>query len=650
MKLTILIPALLLLSIAWVYGEASSSPINWVSTRYAEANLAHLGGDVWFNSITANETFFINETVSQINTSNITADYLTVNQDTLLKDEVIIGDYAGGNYVKIHKGNLEGLDLMFLEYSSVDGLLKGVAVNNRSLILHSSSIDDNPEIILANLTNILDEQGAISFNIPTNEFIINTNGQVPLVLDSDDGNISLQTNTYFKDDVYINNNVLHADVSSKQIYSNATLNLSKNIYPVQIGYNKHGATLKSGYSLNYNDNFSQIQVITPFNLVGGGYDPSLLIGYENIFGSVFNQFPILTGKTEGFAGGILNEVLLFKSGLYVLGRPQRSGLIALDAAISVFHTNFSLPIGAGYKSTRGGIIYDSPNDRMKFYTDTDEAIKPDISIEPKGNIKIPIDNKLLYFGESDDTFMYWDEANFNINTTNGTLKILNQSGWGVIEYGDAIEHTHNQTTSNPLETFINANDYEECEVYTTHINKSDCIDVYDYSKYCLNEEMKQELEMADLCFNSLEQVPQEYLSYFVEVEQYKEACSTYEVKGHSVGCTNANIRGALEDLNRNIDLYDNVTDFNTDIMAEEIYTQSKTIDSNEDYLDKFTLSQLDTKESHKNYKRNIGKTGLDGLNMEDRIVDLEGVILALKEEIARLDKEIENLKTQLAGA
>jgi len=99
-----------------------------------------------------------------------------------------------------------------------------------------------------------------------------------------------------------------------------------------------------------------------------------------------------------------------------------------------------------------------------------------------------------------------------------------------------------------------------------------------------------------------------------------------------------NIRGSLADLNNNVDLSENLTDFDTGIMAEEIYTQSRTISPNEDYLEKFTRENLEDKETHKNYVSNIKGTGKDGLDMEARIVELEGAILELKAEIEKLKK------------
>jgi len=254
------------------------------------------------------------------------------------------------------------------------------------------------------------------------------------------------------------------------------------------------------------------------------------------------------------------------------------------------------------------------------------------------DITIRQDNKDLIFGAGEDSFTYWDGTNQLWNTTTGTLQIKNETGWGVIEYGDAVEHTFNETTDNPLETFINANDYEECEVMTTQTNTSDCWEVYDYTEYCFEEA---------ICYDTWEEVPEKQRDYVEPINRTKQECSTYQLKGHSVGCTNANIRGSLEDLNRNVDLYENLTDFDTGIMVEEIYTQSKTIDVNEDYWDKFTEASLSNKATHKNVEVlkdiNIPVEKRTVLNMENRTVDLEGFALKSKEKIGQLFDKVQQL-------
>lgn len=65
----------------------------------------------------------------------------------------------------------------------------------------------------------------------------------------------------------------------------------------------------------------------------------------------------------------------------------------------------------------------------------------------------------------------------------------------------------------------------------------------------------------------------------------------------------------------------------TGIMAENIYTQSKVINESENYLDKIKdKDKLKTKETHYSYVDNIMGSGYNGLDMEERVVVLEGAV------------------------
>jgi len=87
-------------------------------------------------------------------------------------------------------------------------------------------------------------------------------------------------------------------------------------------------------------------------------------------------------------------------------------------------------------------------------------------------------------------------------------------------------------------------------------------------------------------------------------------------------------------INQNIDLYDGLTDFNEGIMAENIFTQSKTIKDGINYIDKIKdKNKLKVKENHYSYVENIMGSGYDGLDLEDRIVVLEGAVNALTTEL-----------------
>ena len=86
------------------------------------------------------------------------------------------------------------------------------------------------------------------------------------------------------------------------------------------------------------------------------------------------------------------------------------------------------------------------------------------------------------------------------------------------------------------------------------------------------------------------------------------------------------IQKAYEYSERNIKHYENLTEFDTGIMAENIYTQSKVINLLTNYALKFlNPTLLDSKDTHKNKEViELPEGNIDVLNVEDRIVDLEG--------------------------
>jgi hypothetical protein len=65
---------------------------------------------------------------------------------------------------------------------------------------------------------------------------------------------------------------------------------------------------------------------------------------------------------------------------------------------------------------------------------------------------------------------------------------------------------------------------------------------------------------------------------------------------------------------------------NTSVQAQNFYTESKVIDSTKKYTDLFVKSKLDSKANHKNAFIVNGEPVLD---MEARIVDLEGAMMQL---------------------
>jgi hypothetical protein len=122
---------------------------------------------------------------------------------------------------------------------------------------------------------------------------------------------------------------------------------------------------------------------------------------------------------------------------------------------------------------------------------------------------------------------------------------------------------------------------------------------------------------------------------------------TILVKGQSGGQLLADIEGSFVDLNKNINLHENLTDFDTGIMAEEIFTESLVITPSTNYSALFqSKSDLSNKQSHYAYEPNVKGTGKSGLSVEERIVALEGALVEAYELIEELNQEILKLKTR----
>jgi len=286
----------------------------------------------------------------------------------------------------------------------------------------------------------------------------------------------------------------------------------------------------------------------------------------------------------------------------------------------------------------------------------------------------------LYFN-NERTFMYDDGNNSIINTTNGSLHIKNQTGWGIIEAHDFVVHTHNATQDDALESFIEGTEIfkvteqikDESRPVEVEYLEEKCF--WNYIEYCENvktcemvlngeyyqekciidevckEEKEKELvndysyepirneTTGEIILNVTTQKPMGYnrieVSYYQTLPQVCENVTKIKIDypytinstGESQGQLLANLKETAEDLNKNIDLYDNLTDFDTGITVEDIYTQSKVIDLVTNYALKFlNITNLISKDTHKNkvILPELPEGKREVLSVEDRIVDLEG--------------------------
>ena len=252
-----------------------------------------------------------------------------------------------------------------------------------------------------------------------------------------------------------------------------------------------------------------------------------------------------------------------------------------------------------------------------------------------------LDNKKVILGTSNDFEQYFDGTNTIYNNTNGGLHYFDG---GNISVTGINYHTEVDNSSTALEWFKDGNDllYEdgtpnhkafgECYVNETHTDYSRPVEVL-IELWAINisgniKEMNTQEKEEFL------QTPYlEYLNYTIKDISYYQTTYPHKTYKDAISgeCMYAKQNQALANLNEvatiiNTPQYGKVIDFDDGIMTENIWTQSKVINPLTNYALKFlNTTNLDSKDTHKNKEILIlpNKT-TEVLNMEDRIVDLEG--------------------------
>ena len=115
------------------------------------------------------------------------------------------------------------------------------------------------------------------------------------------------------------------------------------------------------------------------------------------------------------------------------------------------------------------------------------------------------------------------------------------------------------------------------------------------------------------------------------VEQVKEITFPYmkTVEGWSTSCEKAVTRQALAQINNAITINDKIVDTDT-ILTSNIYTKSKVPIPAFNYVELFDIDTIDKKTTHFAYEV---INGTEVLNMEERIVALEGAVSQLATEL-----------------
>ena len=445
-------------------------------------------------------------------------------------------------------------------------------------------------------------------------------------------------------------------------------NLEMNLFPLRnvseiIGYNETFVIRNSYPSTIRRGNIS-FQVLS-----GGGYDTPLLIRGEERsiqgFGSIASGTGSFAwGGSSGIQGGTASGQLSFAHGQQAAAEATSSfsvglstnatgalpfgiGSIALGYRTTASNGGtlsagaYNLASGLGATAIGGGITQAQGNiasgtasfavgENAEASATNSIAIGHDVTNAVGNSFAVGFTKKNFHIANAD--------AWFNVT---GNVKIYNSTGWGTIEYGSAITHTEINNNTDVLEKYKDGNDLYMPDGSINYSAFGDCYyrsEDVDYSrpeyrsvritniadKEQFDNLSKGEKQTVAPNYNIDEENGIIYVITYDGLETYYP--HTYLNEGVDVTCEGADARQTFALLNKNMNLFENITEFDTGIMAEDIYTQSKVINVIDNYALKFLDgSSLSDKLTHKNKEIiNLPDRDEDVLNMEDRIVDLEG--------------------------
>jgi len=254
-----------------------------------------------------------------------------------------------------------------------------------------------------------------------------------------------------------------------------------------------------------------------------------------------------------------------------------------------------------------------------------------------------------------------------INASSGSLKIYNASGWGTLEVGNITTHTIVDNSSDALEYFKLGNDYLDSngeinhsafgELHTkstkrdfsnpqyTYTVKEVCGTIEERVPYN-STECRIELVYKNISYYSNgtpyakfinQTICEDVLRYSTinvtecgNITDVEVSYPEIETEGILLNGQVAKLSQAMGLLNQNVNIYENLTDFDTGIMTEEMYFQSKAVNPNVDYISIFSDIVPFTEKHKSKYTTNItlpdkGTILID--NVEDQIKDVQGYIL-----------------------
>lgn len=406
------------------------------------------------------------------------------------------------------------------------------------------------------------------------------------VITSDGKNIFLSPDTLFSGKVY-----LYSDSATNSLYPIIT-----NTESVGTSANRYGSMYTKSLDIKPG---TSTQAFKTVDVTGGHLGIQSQNSGANMLFNLFSK------------DGDATDLVLFE----IWGKGRPSGGVAGEGLAWGWYPVTNQHIISGF-NVGGGSLREitmgvSPGalDQILLKTDGDVSFK-------KGDVHIPVDNKAFTWGATDtDLQIYSDGTNPVYNST-GVHTFYNTSGLGTIRYGNALTSTTIDSSTTALEEFNLGSELYNEDGSINHSAFGDCFRIVNDTDFSRPELEFYIEEIGNYQTNEIENVTMNRTIY----------PHTKETEVVDLTCEQAQQRQALALINENIDVYDNLTDFDTGIMAENIYTQSKVINLIENYALKFLNSTtLSSKKLHKNKEVLIlpNKT-IEVLSVEDRIVDLEG--------------------------
>lgn len=450
-----------------------------------------------------------------------------------------------------------------------------------------------------------------------------------------------------------------------------------------VGYNYIGSTIDNSYSTA--------------NVTGTGYDIGGLVGINYDHSIINNSYA--TGQVSGYieVGGLVGYNYYFSTidNSYATGNVYGTnivgGLVGYNYDSSTIDNSYATGNVAGPGQT-GGLVgnnYDhSTIDNSYWYNSSGN---PSVCVgQDSGTTDCTaIDNEEYFYNYSNAPMNVWDFTNvwsnvlefYNypiLNKTSSTISIIENPivqkwvsvFWGTVAYltrqgdfgidGKLILNKGKLT--NEMKIYNNGNDlildasggyvYAIGNISATGFNtrtqvntKLDVLESFKSGDKLLNQDGNINHSAFDDCY--VERILKDYdrpieknVCFFgLFCKERTTYPFTYTISEVDITCQQAKQTQALALLNKNINLYENLTDFDNGIIVENIYTQSKMPETGVDYFDKLKEGdKLKVKETHYSYVENIFGSELNGLSMEDRVVVLEGFANQIMFEMCDKDK------------